>query len=46
MDSAFFWEVFLETGAPEMYVYYQEAKRSEEAYVSDSAGVGPACNAI
>ena len=46
MDSKFFWEVFLETGAPEMYVYYQEAKRSEEVYVSDSAGLGPAGNTI
>ena len=46
MDSKFFWEVFLETGAPEMYVCYQEAKRSEEAYVSDSAGLGAARNAI
>lgn len=46
MDSKFFWEVFLDTGAPEMFVYYQEAKRSEEAYVSDSAGVGSPCNTI
>ena len=46
MDSKFYWEVFLETGAPEMYVYYQEARRSEEAYVSDSAGLGAPCNTI
>ncbi len=46
MDSNFYWEVFLETGAPEMYLYYQEAKRSEEAYVSDSAGLSAACNTI
>lgn len=46
MDSKFFWEVFLETGAPEMYVYYQEAKRSEEAYVSDCTGFGAPCNTI
>ena len=46
MDSKFFWEVFLETGAPEMYVYYQEAKRSEEAYVSDSAGLSATRNTI
>ncbi len=46
MDSAFYWEVFLETGAPEMYLYYQEAKRSEEAYVSDSAGTCTARNCI
>jgi len=46
MDSAFYWEVFLETGAPEMYLYYQEAKRSEEAYVSDSTGACTARNCI
>ena len=40
MNSAFFWDLFLETGAPEMYVYYQEAKRAEEQYVSDSTGAG------
>lgn len=46
MNSAFYWEVFLETGAPEMYLYYQEAKRSEEAYVSDSTGTCTACKSI
>ena len=46
MEAKEYWKLFLETGAPEMYVYYQEAKRSEEAYVSDSAGTGPACNTI
>jgi hypothetical protein len=46
MNSAFYWEVFLETGAPEMYLYYQEAKRSEEAYVSDSTGSCTARNCI
>lgn len=46
MDSAFYWEVFLETGAPEMYLYYQEAKRSEEGYVSNSTGVGAPSNCI
>ena len=38
MNSAFYWDLFLETGAPEMYVYYQEAKRSDEQYVSDGTG--------
>ena len=46
MNSAFYWEVFLETGAPEMYLYYQEAKRSEEAYVSVSTGTCTARNCI
>lgn len=46
MDSKFLWEVFLETGAPEMFIYYQEAKRTEEGYVSDSAGFSAARNTI
>ncbi len=46
MNSAFFWDLFLETGAPEMYVYYQEAKRSEEQYVSDSTGTCTARQSI
>ena len=46
MDSVFFWEMFLETGAPEMYLCYQEAKRAEEAYVSDSTGSGAPCNTL
>ena len=46
MDSAFYWEIFLETGAPEIYLCYQKAKRSEEAYVSNSTGAGTACNCI
>ena len=46
MDSAFYWEIFMETGAPEIYLYYQEAKRAEEAYVSDSTGSCTARNCI
>ena len=46
MDSAFFWQMFLETGAPEMYLFYNEAKRTEEGYVSDSTGIGSAGNTL
>lgn len=46
MDAAFYWQVFLETGAPELYLLYSEAKRSEENYVSDSTGSCSACNPI
>ena len=42
MDSTFFWEMFMETGAPEMYLFYQQAKKTEESYVSDCSG---ACSA-
>ena len=27
MDSAFFWDLFLETGAPEAYLLYQREKK-------------------
>ena len=31
MDAAFFWELFVETGAPEMYLLYKNALRGAEA---------------
>jgi len=46
MNSAFFWDLFLETGAPEMYLCYQEARRSEEQYVSESTGTCTASQSI
>lgn len=46
MNSAFYWDLFMETGAPEIYLCYQEAKRSEEKYVSDSTGTCTACKSI
>ena len=42
MNSKPFWDLFLETGAPEMYLLYNEAKRMEEANVSNSPGAGSA----
>ena len=40
-----YWNIFLETGAPEMYLLFQQARRMEEIYVPDdqrsgAAGVG------
>lgn len=30
MDAAFFWDLFMETGAPEAYLFYlREKKRAE-----------------
>ena len=31
MDSAAYWRLFLETGAPELYLLYRKALREEEA---------------
>lgn len=42
MNAANYWQLFLDTGAPEMYLLYQRAKRTEEDYVSDDPGHCPA----
>lgn len=42
MQSQNYWELFLETGAPEIYLLYHHAKRLEEDHVSDNSGTGAA----
>ena len=42
IQSQYFWNLFLETGSPEMYVMYNQARRMEEADVSDYQGSGAA----
>lgn len=42
MKAGDLWSVFLETGAPEIYLLYNEARRMEEANVFDDPGIGPA----
>lgn len=43
MKSKDYWSIFIETGAPEMYLLYSQARRMEEADVSDNPGIGAAC---
>lgn len=38
MNAANYWELFLETGAPEMYLLYQQARKTEDNHVSDHPG--------
>ena len=38
MNATNFWQLFLETGAPEMYLLYQQARKSEENHVPDHPG--------
>lgn len=38
MNSADYWSVFLETGAPEAYLLYSAALKSEGNHVSDHPG--------
>lgn len=39
MDASNCWQLFLETGAPELYLLYTQARRSEGSYVCDSSGI-------
>lgn len=40
MQAQDYWKIFLETGAPEVYVMYNQARRMEEGNVSDHQGPG------
>ncbi len=42
MTSQEYWQVFLETGAPEMYLLYNAARKMEESYVPECQGTGTA----
>ena len=46
MNANALWQMFLETGAPEMYLLYHEARRLEEPNVSDGSGIGSAHNQL
>ena len=46
MKSMDYWRLFVETGAPEMYLLYTSAKRTEDVYVSDGSGVGPESSSL
>ena len=39
MKAENFWQAFLDTGAPELYVLYAQAKKVEEMDVFDSTGI-------
>ena len=42
MKSQELWQIFLETGAPEVYLLYNQARKTEEANVLDAQGIGTA----
>jgi len=46
MNSNDLWQVFWETGAPEMYLMYQKRRRQEEADVYYHTGDRPESNTI
>ena len=41
MNAVDYWSLFMETGAPEMYLLFKNAKKTEEANVLDNTGLGP-----
>lgn len=43
MNAMNYWQMFLETGAPEMYLLYNEARKAEATHVSDNSSAGAAC---
>ena len=43
MNSVDYWKLFMETGAPELYLMYHSAKKMESKYVSDCSGPGASC---
>ena len=46
MKSQDLWQMFLETGAPEMYLLYNKARKMEEADVFDDPGLGAAGSSL
>lgn len=42
MDSQNLWQIFLETGSPEIYLLYNSIRRMESGYVPDNQGLGVA----
>lgn len=46
MNAQDYWQVFLETGAPEMYLLYNKTRKMEEANVLDGSGLGAESNSL
>ena len=46
MNAANYWQLFLDTGAPEMYLLYQKALKTEENHVPDHSGDRPASDGL
>ena len=46
MTSRDYWQIFLETGAPEMYLLYNKALKMETSYVPDNTGAGTADHSL
>ena len=42
MNATDFWQLFMETGAPEAYLMYSKMLKTEKTYVYDDPGHRPA----
>ena len=42
MNAQNYWQLFLETGAPELYLLYSKAKKTEEQDVPEYQGIDSA----
>lgn len=40
MKAQDYWQIFLETGAPEVYLFYTTARKMEESNVLDGSRTG------
>ena len=40
MDAQAYWQLFIETGAPEVYLMYTRAMKTEESDVSEHHSIG------
>ena len=46
MKANDYWQMFLETGAPEMYLFYHKARKMESSDVLDDSGSSPASHKL
>lgn len=46
MDAQSYWNLFLMTGSPEVYLLFNEARRAEEEHVFEGTGPGAQNNTI
>jgi len=46
MNANDYWQMFLETGAPELYLMYNKARKMENTHVFDDTGPGTAGHSL
>ena len=46
MRSQDYWQIFLETGAPEMYLLYNSVRKMENRNVLENTGTGTESNSV